>query len=143
MKKHRFSGFEAFDKMEDFFNDFIPHFERRRDTPGWTPRVDVRESESEFVLDFEIPGVKKEEVEINVDMGRLSLSGERKRDGEAIDGGYSRTERRFGRFSRTFDVPDNVDADKIEATMAEGVLTLKLPKIVDSASERGRKINID
>ena len=143
MHRHKFRGFEAFDKLEDFLNDFVPNFEQRRESPGWTPRVDVRETEATFVLDFELPGVKKEDIDINVDMGRLFLSGERRKEADAMEGGYSRAERRFGRFSRSFDLPDNVDPDRIEASFMDGVLTLTLAKVEDPSSERGRKININ
>jgi len=143
MHRSRFNGFEAFDKLEDFINDFVPQFERRRDTSGWTPRVDVRETQSAFVLDFELPGVKKDEIGISLNNGRLHISGERRKHGETMEGGYSRGERRFGRFSRTFDLPDSVDPERIEASMEAGVLTLTLPKKEDPVAEQGRRININ
>ena len=143
MYKQKFGRYETFDWLEDFMNDFVPRFEKRKETPGWTPRVDVRETDTAYVLEIELPGIPRDEIDISIDSGRLFISGERKSAEPEIPGGFRRAERRFGQFSRSFNVPDGVQADLIEACLADGVLTLTLTKESEPAAEKGRKININ
>lgn len=113
--------------MEDFWN--LPSiFEGRRATRGWMPAVDIEEDQKSVRIMAELPGLKKKDVKISIDDGVLSLTGERKFEREEKGRNYHRMERSYGTFSRSFTIPSNVDATKIEAKMEEGILTVTLPK---------------
>lgn len=92
------------------------------------PPVDIVEEASAYELRAELPGFGPDEVEIEVDKGVLTISGERHREKEEEGKAYRRVERVYGRFTRSFSLPDSVDADAIAAEMKHGVLTMRLPK---------------
>lgn len=95
----------------------------------WTPAVDVSEDAKAYTLSIELPGVKAEDVAIELDGRRLTVSGEKRHLGEDRQGQYARVERRYGSFSRTFTIPETVAVESIEAASRDGVLTLILPKV--------------
>jgi len=95
---------------------------------GWTPALDVYEEKDSFVVKAELPGMKKEDIEVSFHDGSLSLSGERKCETKHEDAEVYRAERFFGRFQRTISLPAAVAADKIKAAYKDGVLTITLPK---------------
>lgn len=94
----------------------------------WTPSVDISETEGEYVIKAELPEVKKDDVKITLEEGVLSIQGERKHEKEDKGKKFHRIERAYGRFVRTFVVPDYVDEAKIKAEYQDGVLHLHLPK---------------
>ncbi len=94
----------------------------------WSPRVDIAETDGEFVIKAEIPEVKKEDVKVNVDNGVLCISGERRQEKEEKTKKLHRVERSYGSFTRSFTLPDNVDETKIRASFKDGMLNLSLPK---------------
>ena len=94
----------------------------------WTPDVDVFDGEKEIVLSAELPGLSQEEVKVNIEKNILTISGERSVEHKEDEGGYTRRERYYGSFTRSFTVPETVDQENINATMDKGVLTLTLPK---------------
>ena len=94
----------------------------------WNPVVDIYEGEGNYVVTAEIPGVDKKDIEIDVEGRVLTLRGERSSDGEVTEGHYYRRERRHGKFERTFSLPADVDADKIDASFKDGILTIEIPK---------------
>jgi HSP20 family protein len=94
----------------------------------WAPRVDIAETEKEFIIKAEIPEVKKEEVKISVDNGILSIRGERKQEMEEKGKKFHRVERYYGSFTRSFTLPDNIDETKIEASFKDGMLNIQIPK---------------
>ena len=112
------------------FFDYDPFFTETdfETTPTFVPAVDIREEEDKYILDAELPGMKKEDVHIEVKDGVLTLSGERKFENEEKRDDYTRIERSYGSYQRTFTLPDHVDEEKIEAAYSEGVLTIVLPK---------------
>jgi HSP20 family protein len=100
---------------------------------GWSPLVDVEENDQEYVVEAELPGVKREDVEIELLGNELSLTGQvapRERTGT-----MRRQARRTGRFEYRVTLPDQVDPDRIDASLAEGVLTIRIPK-AESAQRR-------
>lgn len=107
---------------------------------AWAPAVDVMEDAKSYQVVLEIPGVKPEEVKIDLDGNRLIVSGEKRHESEERTDRMHRFERRFGSFSRTFTLPDTVNADAIEARTQNGVLTLVLPK-VEKARPRSIPVN--
>ena len=93
----------------------------------WAPLVDITEDEKEYIIKTELPEVKKEDVKVTVENGLLTIVGERKFEKEE-NKKYHRVERAYGRFVRSFVVPDSVDADKLSAEFKDGVLKVHLPK---------------
>lgn len=106
---------------------------------GWVPAVDVRETDDSFVFTAELPGLTKEDVSITLEDNVLTLAGERKFEKEDAKNEFRRIERSYGRFTRSFTLPNDVDNDKVEANYGEGLLTVKVPKTERS---KPRKIEI-
>jgi HSP20 family protein len=95
---------------------------------GWTPALDIYENKDNLVVKAELPGMKREDIEVSMHDGTLSISGERKNQGKYEEGDVYRSERFFGRFQRTVSLPSAVAADKVKAQYTDGVLTVTLPK---------------
>ena len=95
---------------------------------AFSPRIDVKEDDASYEISAELPGLAEKDIEITVDDGMLVLRGEKSEANEEKEGKYFRQERIYGRFERTFHLPDGVAAEKIEAKFKNGVLTLHLPK---------------
>jgi HSP20 family protein len=95
---------------------------------GWLPAVDLHEDRDHLVLRAELPGMKKEEIDISLHGDVLTLSGERKEEKRFEEAETYRQERFLGRFQRAFTLPVAVDADKVDASYKDGVLTVHLPK---------------
>lgn len=95
---------------------------------GWTPAMDIYEDKDSLVVRVELPGMKKEDIEVSLHDGSLSISGERKGAEHSSSAEIYRSERFFGRFQRTVTLPTLVKADKIKAQYTDGVLTVTLPK---------------
>lgn len=106
---------------------------------GWGPAVDLCESEDNITVKAELPGLAPEGIQLQVSGGLLTISGEKKDEYEDPRSGYQRIERRFGAFSRSIQLPSEVEAEKAEAQFHNGVLTVVLPK---SAESTARKITI-
>ncbi|MBN1885448.1 MAG: Hsp20/alpha crystallin family protein [Candidatus Krumholzibacteriota bacterium] len=112
--------------MDDLFDGFFGVPLARERT--WAPRVDVHEHEDRFELQAEIPGMEKEEISIEVQERMLAIRGEKKVEEEKDEAGCHIRERHWGRFERTFTLPENVDTAKIDAAYRNGVLTIGIPK---------------
>lgn len=98
------------------------------ETGQWMPRVDIRETDDALLVQAELPGISKKDVHLEVKDGVLTLSGERRYEKDVKEENIHRVERAYGRFSRGFSLPSNVDPDKVEASMKDGVLEVRLPK---------------
>lgn len=107
-------------------------------TAAWTPVVDVLEDKEAVKIVAELPGVKPEDVKISLENQALTIRGEKKQVAEEKTERVHRYERTYGAFERTFSLPGTVDADRIEAAFAEGLLTVTLPKV-----ERARPRQIE
>ena len=108
---------------------------------AWRPSVDVIEHEDRFDLTLDLPGIKKEDMNITVKEGTLYLSGERKRPERDENAEfYHYYERPGGAFERSFQLPDHVDGDKIKASFADGELTVEVPKS-EKAKQRTIKVS--
>ena len=99
----------------------------------WAPRVDISEEDTAVLLTAELPGVSKDDVKVELKDGVLTLSGEKKSEHKEEKNGFYRSERVYGSFTRSFTVPETLDAEKIEAEYANGVLRLTLPKRPEAA----------
>jgi HSP20 family protein len=108
----------------------------------WTPPIDVYEDKDNVFVKAELPGMKKEDIEVSVLGDMLNISGERKgEEGQQTAEGY-RSERYFGRFQRSISLPVSVEGDKIHADYKEGILTIKCPKTED-ARRKQIEIKVD
>ncbi len=130
------------DSIRDFDNLFragpvVPGIRER--ASNWLPAIDVRESNDAYRVDVELPAVAPEDVEVSCKDGLLTISGERRHERENGDERVHRSERRFGRFARSFRLPDDADRDSIEATAAQGVVTISVAK---RENARARSIEV-
>lgn len=105
----------------------------------WTPRVDVREEDTRYVLVADVPGVELADIEISTEKNLLTLKGERKSETKTDNAKLTRIERSHGAFARSFTLPESVDTDAITASAKNGVLEIAIPKKPQAAP---RKIEI-
>lgn len=109
---------------------------------SWVPPVDIFQNGShEVVIKAELPDMKREDIDITVDSGTLTIKGEKRLTTEVKDEQFHRIERRYGTFSRTFSLPPTVDASKVAADYKDGVLTVKLP-VREEAKPRQIKVEV-
>jgi HSP20 family protein len=94
----------------------------------WAPSADISETDKEYVIRAELPAVKKEDVQVTLDDGMITIKGERKRQKEDKNEKFHRVESFYGSFERRFSLPENVNAEAISCESKEGVLTLRIPK---------------
>lgn len=124
---------EPFREVEEMFRHYSPLFARslRRNVENageWAPVADISETDKEFVIKAELPEVKKEDVQVTLDDGVLTICGERRHEKEHKDANELRVESFYGTFSRSFSLPENVDANGIRAETKDGVLRVRIPK---------------
>lgn len=108
----------------------------------WAPPVDITEDDKEFLIKAELPGMKREDVKVSVEDGVLTLTGERKSEHEEKTKKQHRIERSYGRFERSFGLPNEADAAKVSAEFKDGVLQVHLPKNPD-AKPRSVEIKVN
>ena len=120
---------DVFARMPSLFGRWPRAFETNGAKPfDWAPSVDISESDAEYLLRAELPAVKKEDVRITFDDGTLTISGERKQKTEEKKEKMHRVETFYGKFARSFALPDNADAASIRAESKDGVITVHVAK---------------
>ena len=127
---------EPFRSMEDYFGrmpSLFDRWQRQLDTNGdarleWSPSVDISETDGEDLIRADLPAVKKEDVRVTFDDGMITVSGERKQKKEEKGEKLHRVESFYGKFTRSFSLPINVDSTSIKAESRDGVLTVRIPK---------------
>lgn len=110
-------------------------------TPSWHPTVDVFEKGGKLVVKADLPGMKKEDIQVTLDNGDLILKGERKTEHEVEEKSYYRAERSFGSFFRRMPIPYEIDPAKVEAKFHDGVLEILMP-IPKESRPKPQKINV-
>lgn len=131
---------EPLREMEDMFDRYTSRLgwprmnQEALSTSAWSPKVDIVETDKEYLIKAELPEVNKEDVKVSIENGELCLSGERKQEKEETGKKFHRLERYHGSFMRSFSLPDNVDADNIKASFKDGMLNLSLPKSGETPS---------
>ncbi|MCE7933950.1 MAG: Hsp20/alpha crystallin family protein [Chlorobi bacterium CHB2] len=130
-------------EINRFFDNFLTPSKSNETRTGetrekmWKPVIDVRENATSYMIDVELPGLKKEEVNLSFHDNTLTIAGERKyahqeqapeTEGEKKQWSYHRTERFYGKFQRTFTFPSEVDPEKITAAFEDGILKIQIPK---------------
>lgn len=131
----RWDPFRELEEMSDRLNRVFTRptmwHERGKETmtvADWTPVVDISETEREYLINVELPEVKKEDVKVTIQEGVLMIHGERKQEKEEKGKKYHHVERSYGSFAHSFTVPDGVDETKVTAEFKDGILNLRLPK---------------
>lgn len=120
--------------FNDWFGAELPN--GSNGTSVWAPAVDIREDEKSIFIDAELPGLKREEISVEVENGILSLRGEHKAEKKEKQGNYVCMERSYGSFYRSFSLPGNVKTETIDAKFEDGVLHLTLPKLAGAKPNR-------
>lgn len=102
---------------------------------AWRPMTDIYETKEGYVFKIELPGFKKEDIKVEFSGDTLTLSGERKQEEETKNENVHRLERSYGMFERSFTIPKNVDAKKIDASLKDGILLLTIPKVEEARTK--------
>lgn len=134
--------FERLNTLPMSFSDMIDDFFNRamgRGADFFRPEMNVSESDDHFEITLEIPGVKKEDMEVSLEDNLLTIRGERRLEEEEKDRQYRHVESHYGTFERTLPLPETIDEESIEAKYENGVLTILIEKTEDNVS---RKIDI-
>jgi len=131
------------DRINRVFNDTYGRADDGLTTSGtWVPPVDVYQNgDHEVVLMAELPSMKREDIDITVDSGTLTIKGEKRVASDFKEEQFHRVERRYGSFSRSFSLPQSVDAGKVAAEYKDGVLTVRLP-MREEAKPRQIKVDV-
>ncbi len=132
-----------FEDMERFMDDFMRGWPMWQRMPAegmtWVPNIEMFDKQDSIVVRAELPGLKRDDINISVTGNILTISGERKTDSSIKGEEYYRSELPYGKFSRSITLPVPVDADKINATFENGILEITLPK---SEKAKPKKIEI-
>ena len=124
--------------MEDFFRPGgLTSWARRE--PALSPAFDVSETDDEYRVSMELPGLAKDDIEVSIENGRLTISGEKKEEQKEEKENFLRVERSYGSFTRSVPLPGTVNEEGIEASFKDGVLSVRLPKTEEA---RGKKVEI-
>lgn len=120
------------DRLFDRFFEVMPFSEQE-----FVPSVDISETDTEIIVQAEIPGIDPKDLDISLNGRLLTIKGEKRSEHEEKKENYHKIERKYGSFSRTIDLPADIDSDKVEALYKDGVLKIILPK-----TESGKKIEV-
>ena len=130
------------EEINRLFDSPFGELTRRTDLfNGWTPALDLYEDTDNLIVKAELPGMKREEIDISVHDGTLTISGERRYEEKNQDAEPYRSERFFGRFHRTLALPKPVQSDKATANYKDGILTVILPK-TEEAKPKQIQVNV-
>lgn len=122
-----------------FDDDFWPVFTTRSSS---MPAVNIKEDEKKFTLELAVPGMDKKDLKIDINEDVLTISSETKDEKEENRDGYRRKEFSYSSFCRSFQIPENINQDKIEANYKDGILTVVLPKLEEEKNKITRQIKI-
>ncbi len=137
-----FRGFSALqDQVNRIFNETVRSQGDESALTAWAPSVDIYETPNELVVKADLPEVDEKDIDVRVENNLLTIRGERKFDKSVAEDNYLRIERTYGTFSRSFSLPNTVNAEAIRAEYKSGVLTVNLPKREES-KPRQVKVNV-
>ena len=132
--------FDPFKQLKEIEKNLYTQVGNNEGVTAFVPTVNTREGEFAYHVDVDLPGVKKEDIKVDLNKGVLTISGERKTKEEVKQEDYYKIETYFGKFSRSFTLPDNVDIENIEAKSDNGVLEIVIPKVKDDVSKKSIEI---
>ncbi len=121
---------DRFADVDALFDRMLPRLSMRDAARKmeWSPTADISETDTEFVIRAELPAVKKEDVQVLMDEGIITIKGERKQQKEEKSERYHRVESFYGSFERSFSLPENVKSDAVHCDSKDGILTVHIPK---------------
>lgn len=133
--------------FDEAFRGFPSVFHGHREWPEeaailLSPSLDIKESEDNYLISVEVPGVAKEDVDIQIEGNRLTIRGEKKQEKKQEKENYRCVERHYGSFERTLSLPQDANTDSINASFRDGVLTIDIKRHAKSASKESRKIEV-
>jgi len=147
----RYDPFSMFSEMENMMDrmfggrwPFLTSRQMRRlpqGAGGWTPHVDMYEQGNDIVVKAELPGISKDNIDVQIEDGDLVIKGERQSENESTEENYYRMERSFGSFYRRLPLPEGVQHDQVQATFKDGVLDVRIPKPA-AGEQSARKIEV-
>ncbi len=133
--------FEEMQKMIDKFFEEFPRILPTLSTETFVPAVDISETDKSYEFEVELPGMKREDIEIEVNDGILTVKGEKREEKKEEKKGYKKIERSYGKFERSFSLPQYIDEKNISAKFENGLLNVSIPKSPE-AKTSSRKIEI-
>ena len=132
---------KGFEVLHSMMNQFDPTAKEESNLVSFVPAVNTRETNDAYYVEVDLPGISKEDIEITTEDNVLTISGERKYKEEVKEGDYYKVESRYGKFSRSFTLPEKVDVENIQAESKDGVLEVVIPKLKED-EKKPRKIEI-
>ena len=132
-------NFRPFYMGSIFDDDFFPVMSNKASS---MPAVNIREDEKKFTLDLAVPGIDKKDLKIDINEDVLTVSSETKNEMEENRDGYKRKEFSYSSFCRSFQIPENVNREKIEANYKDGILSISLPKFEEEKNKISRQVKI-
>jgi HSP20 family protein len=128
--------FDPFNELDTVFSQLVGRparwprlsLERNGAKPEWSPSADISETDAEYVIRAELPAVQKEDVQVTLDEGTITIKGERKQHKEDKNEKYHRIENFHGTFERSFSLPENINAEAVRCDSKDGILTVHIPK---------------
>jgi len=132
-------SFRPFYMGSIFDNDFFPVMSNNTSS---MPAVNIREDDRKFTLDLAVPGIDKKDLKLDINEDVLTISSETKNESEENGDGYKRKEFSYSSFCRSFQIPENVNREKIEASYKDGILSVALPKFEEEKSKISRQVTI-
>lgn len=127
-------------EMDQLLRDFFDTGSSRSQVGPSAPAADLYETEDAFMAELELPGFDREDINVTLEQGVLTVSGTREAEREDSEGDYHLRERRVGRFQRSFRMPESINVDDVEARFSNGILEIRMPK---AAEARTRKIEVN
>ncbi len=139
---HTYSRYQGFDLLNEFLSSFnnLQTTQQEAVVNDFSPSVNTRESQDSYHIEVDLPGIKKDDVDINIEDNILTISGKREIKNEQKEENYYKIESSYGSFSRSFTLPQKIDTSKIEAEFTDGVLEVVIPK--QNILEESKKIEI-
>ena len=139
-----------FSEMESLINPLMPNafanWQRLALGNGkkleWSPSADISETEKEYVIRADLPAVKKEDIQVSLEEGMITIKGERKQQKEDKSEKFHRLESFYGSFERRFSLPENVNAEAVHCESKDGVLTVHIPKMAESPKQKAKQITV-
>ncbi len=126
----RFDPFREIKELENrIFQNYMPQVATEKGINAFTPSVNTREDEKAYYIEVDLPGVKKEDIKVDIKDNTLTISGERKLKEEVKEEDYYKIETSIGKFTRTFTLPEDADIENIDAKNENGVLDIVIPKV--------------
>ncbi len=141
LRTRRDLGFGSLrDQMDRFFGTFAEDWTRSTlastENGAWSPAIDIHETDKDYVVRAEVPGLDASDIDISLKEDVLTLRGGKSENKEEKDEHYHYVESRHGVFQRTFRLPQNVDADKVKAECSKGVLSVHIPKVPEAEPKK-------